>query len=467
MKQTLRLRGDLCPKTEPSINLLYTIFITFTIVLVSCVCTRAQVSASSQEAGPAAGAVTLTIPEAGLKIGDTVPEELWNVPLQVVNHPEGKELITLDDYKGKFIILDFWATWCGNCLKSFPELDSLQRENPRQLEIVLVNTASTGDKKERIEAFFEKRTNPAGNKYVLTTIISDTLFNKFFKHASIPHYVWVGDQRNIIAITDSKEASRKNILSVINGEGPSLKRKKSLSVIDPSKSNIPTDKILKTEKELQGNLSKYIEGLGSWKGIVGKNGLYNKIYHINQTLLTLYKGAYVKSGVFPLNRIQLPATDRDFFISGYRENETYCYELTVNIPTELDSLYASMQKDLSTYFGYDGQFEKKKTDSWVITVVDSTKIIKSHGGISDNNLHDQGIADKYINNESINSLVSFLNSKSPQPVVDMTGIKYRIDMVLPSDLSDWETLRKSLNRYGLEIRKEPVEMEVLVISKKK
>ncbi|WP_257667471.1 hypothetical protein [Parapedobacter tibetensis] len=45
-----------------------------------------------------------------LQIGDTIPEALLNLPLQVVNHPEGKETITLADYKGKLIILDFWAT---------------------------------------------------------------------------------------------------------------------------------------------------------------------------------------------------------------------------------------------------------------------------------------------------------------------------------------------------------------------
>src|SRR5690606_22173725 len=41
------------------------------------------------------------------KIGDTIPEELWNLPMQVVNHPTGKDTITLNDYRDKkLIILD-------------------------------------------------------------------------------------------------------------------------------------------------------------------------------------------------------------------------------------------------------------------------------------------------------------------------------------------------------------------------
>ncbi|HAT92785.1 MAG TPA: TlpA family protein disulfide reductase, partial [Sphingobacterium sp.] len=46
-----------------------------------------------------------------LQIGDNIPEELWHLPLQIVNHPDRKGTTTLNDYRGKLIILDFWATW--------------------------------------------------------------------------------------------------------------------------------------------------------------------------------------------------------------------------------------------------------------------------------------------------------------------------------------------------------------------
>ncbi len=51
-----------------------------------------------------------------------------------------KKLVKLSDYKGKLVILNFWATWCAPCKEEMPSLDNLKL-NPKfdNLEIFPIN----------------------------------------------------------------------------------------------------------------------------------------------------------------------------------------------------------------------------------------------------------------------------------------------------------------------------------------
>jgi len=77
--------------------------------------------------GTAAGAA----PQA-LKIGDPVP----HFSLQTL---DGKTL-DITSLKGKVVVLDFWATWCGPCRQAMPELKTLlQKYSGKPLVVVSVS----------------------------------------------------------------------------------------------------------------------------------------------------------------------------------------------------------------------------------------------------------------------------------------------------------------------------------------
>jgi len=76
--------------------------------------------------------------------GDTPNPASQTAPEWNLKDLDGKE-VRLSDFKGKVVILDFWATWCGPCQREIPGFVNLQKDYGNRGLLVIGVSLDEGD----------------------------------------------------------------------------------------------------------------------------------------------------------------------------------------------------------------------------------------------------------------------------------------------------------------------------------
>lgn len=80
------------------------------------------------------------------------PEKGQPAPDFTLENLDG-EPVALEDLRGKVVLLNFWATWCGPCRVEMPALESRHQKYPVQLAVVGIDF---DEPKENVAAFVEE-----------------------------------------------------------------------------------------------------------------------------------------------------------------------------------------------------------------------------------------------------------------------------------------------------------------------
>ena len=103
--------------------------------------------------------------------------------------------IKLSDFKGRVVLLDFWATWCGPCLMSLPGIQRLAERFDAQPVTILGIAGDQPGSEDRVNKFIEDR------KLTYTHVNDfEGDISEMYRVTGIPHVVLIDKQGKVAAI---------------------------------------------------------------------------------------------------------------------------------------------------------------------------------------------------------------------------------------------------------------------------
>ncbi|MCY4778561.1 TlpA disulfide reductase family protein [Sphingobacterium sp. UT-1RO-CII-1] len=379
-----------------------------------------------------------------LKVGQMIPT-LALMP--ILNYD--KQELDLEEYREKVVILDFFDTYCVNCIAAMPKLQQLQDELSDKLQILLV----TWQDKETIEKFYANNAYLKKNKVHLPTIYGDTLLKSYFPHKGVPHTAWLF-QNKVRAITFSDFVQRQNIAELYTKGAIKLPLKadfateENISEVDTSDSNLITS--------LQ--ITGYKDG-STWGGIKMEwDSLHNmgKSYFHNADIFGAYVAAWgkIKKPSFLLKeqrvvwKVKDPGKYRYLGKGGKNEwllDNGISYQRVYSRQKDPSKLAEIVISDLNAALGLRVYWSEKEIPCLVLK-----RLSKKKNGIAT----DEG----ELGGTSVLAFMIDYQGGFP-PVVDEVNSDVRMNIV---DFSTLENLNEQLKKYGMVLEEGVRKVEVLV-----
>jgi len=375
------------------------------------------------------------------ELGKPVPNYKFS---NILNSEQSQ--ISLDDFKGKPVILEFWATWCGPCIPAMKKLDSLKNTYGDEIEIITVSS----EDQQRLEKFIK-------SSQTSLRIVSDTTHIKTFKYKVIPHSIIIDKNGVVKAITSPENINDKVIKNLIADNEIDLELKDDF-YIDPNltvetiktvANSDYTIELKNYDQEKRGGSMRLTDSEANTNGIEIWNSpiprLYQTLFNVASPSRMIFKDSLSEDD-FPYEKehqynFKIQVSDK--YQHKWKEigidflNEHF----NTNARMGIDSLECYVLKDV------DGIIEPSKSkDSefmFMGTILKSKKV-------------------------KMAEIAEYLENFTSIPVLDKTNLDKEYDIDLEWQAEDPKTIHSELKKYGLKLVKaeKKLPVEIMEIYKK-
>jgi thiol-disulfide isomerase/thioredoxin len=124
--------------------------------------------------------------------------------------------VTLDQFKGKVVMIDFWETWCTPCLKAFPSMSKAMLDYPNDFVVLAVNLGES-DQDEDVERF--RNSNP---DYPFVWLKDSELLANQLQVPGIPFKIFVSPDGSYhsheLGLSGSEDANYDKLVQLIQSQ---------------------------------------------------------------------------------------------------------------------------------------------------------------------------------------------------------------------------------------------------------
>jgi thiol-disulfide isomerase/thioredoxin len=407
----------------------------------------------------------------------------------VENFP--KKHVTSMDFRGKWLILDFWNISCVSCIFSFPKVSKEQDEFKGNIQFLMVGLQDKGDEVKVLWRRLQKK-----EKLHMPVVFDSVLITQIIEMRGMPFLVIIDPEGVVRGTTNTLDGiDLHNLSAAARPILPDYCKEAAHRVeYDRHKPYLVNGN--------GGNDSNFL-----FRSLISRWGIGDPISHpyytnfnmsgkvtiLGADLKMLYMYAYFGINFFQTKDILyygkfwpkplVEVHDSSLFESNLGEpnmsiaKNIFSYSLTVpSVKANKQYLMQIMQSDLYNYFGYRTRFETRKMPCWrLVTIAEGRSRLKEKFSGTDvpiapkskgsryDELNARGISMSAIMSR-ISSFTSIGDHSESGPIIDETGIEGKIDVRMEFKPNDFNSVVQSLRENGFDLIQGEKDIKVLVIT---
>ena len=375
--------------------------------------------------------------QAILKAGDMFPDMVIR---NIVNAPV-KEFDVYTQ-QNKFLILNFWGTWCGACLPEMDSLARLQASNNKQVQVICISDEPVN----RLQKYLQRKPS-------MLWLASDTTSNLYRQLALnyVGQAVIIDLQHRIMALVRADSIDQGLINRLVKGEVIHSSAEAGRRQVSVEEDPFAID----STQGFQVSWGGYRPGMPG----MSKNYLHSAFEgrrrsYFNLCLSSILQDIYDVSYGQVIYEIPRKSVCDD----GQKET-LYCFDLLVK-PAQRDSFTIIMKQLASQLFPVKARVEKRSIPVYVLRRLPDADWKESASTENTYSFSGQGFNGKGI---VMKPFVDFIANELHLPVVDETGFTGRYDIITENTMRTVEDTMAALKRAGLSVEKTLRPMDVVII----